>query len=146
MGQDRKSAPLRLVRGQGTSVERDSFSLHLSSPDCWLLAAHDSGLLVLSLWGISSKAIFRSKSPYWLVRFHLGKSRGRWGVSITLTTPAPTLTCWLLPPASYSVPSSSNKSKKVLPLLTTALPPGVPGFLLCSNSGRDVNALRQATY
>lgn len=142
MGQDRKSAPLCWVRGQGTSVERDTFSLHLSPPDCWLLAAHDSGLLlVLPLWEVSSKGIFCSKSPYWLILFHPAKPRWGWGVSITVTTHH----C-LLPPASYSASSPSNKSQEMLPLLTTTLPPGVPRFLLHSNRRSDISAFKQATY
>lgn len=62
---------------------KDILSLYLPSPSLWLLAAHAQ---VLSLWELSSKVIFCSESPYWLVLLHLAKLRGG-GVSPFLSLP-----------------------------------------------------------
>ena len=63
LGTRQKSAPLCLGWGQGTSVERDIFP-PLFSPFPGLLAPSFlcSGLLVFSLWGLSSKAAFCCKA------------------------------------------------------------------------------------
>lgn len=120
-------------------MERDTFSLHLSSPDCWLLAAHDSGLLVAEY---HPRRFSAPSLPSGLFCFILA-SQDDSGVSPLLSlTPLPPPTHTHAGPfhllhTLYPVPLTSLE---VLPLLTTALPPGVPGFLH-SNSRRDFNAL-----
>lgn len=120
LGTRQKICPSLLGQGQGTSEERIS-SLYLPSPSLWLLAAHAQ---VLFLWEVSSKVIFCSESPYWLVLLHLAKLRGGRGVSIPLTAPH-----WLLPTASDTSPvpltsvtsanhSSATRAVLILPSST----------------------------